>query len=228
MSTVTTDIDPKHLEKAVHGQDYQPGTPFPQGATWDGKGVNFALFSEASESVELCLFDSADQKQENERIRMLERTKGVWHIYVPGLKPGQRYGYRVNGPYEPRQGLRFNRNKLLLDPYAKGIGRELKWADELFGYQIGNPEGDLSFDERDSAAFAPLGMVVDGSFDWSDEKRPNVRWHDTVIYEAHVRGMTKLHPEIPEHLRGTYAGMASEPVLQHLQKLGITAIELMP
>jgi isoamylase len=124
--------------------------------------------------------------------------------------------------------LRFNRNKLLLDPYAKGIGRELKWADELFGYQIGHPEGDLSFDERDSAPFAPLAMVVDGNFDWADEKRPNVPWHETVIYEAHVRGMTKLHPDIPEPLRGTYAGMASDPILQHLKKLGVTAMELMP
>jgi isoamylase len=209
-------------------QDYQPGAPFPQGATWDGKGVNFALFSEASDSVELCLFDRADQAKESQRIRLLERTNGVWHIYIPGLGPGQRYGYRVHGPYEPQKGLRFNCNKLLLDPYAKGIGRELKWADELFGYQIGHSEQDLSFDEGDSAHVAPLAMVVDGNFDWSDEKRPNIPWHETVIYEAHVRGMTKLHPEIPEALRGTYAGMASDPVLHHFQKLGITAVELMP
>ncbi len=228
MSTLTTELDPAHLDKAVLGQDYQAGSPFPQGATWDGKGVNFALFSEASESVELCLFDSAGQTQENQRIQLLERTKGIWHIYIPDLKPGQRYGYRVCGPYEPQKGLRFNRNKLLLDPYAKGIGRELKWADELFGYQIGHSEADLSFDERDSAPFAPLAMVVDGNFDWSDEKRPNVPWHETVIYEAHVRGMTKLHPEVPEALRGTYAGMASDPILKYFEKLGITAVELMP
>jgi glycogen operon protein len=224
----TTEIDPKHLDKAVRGQDYQPGTPFPQGATWDGKGVNFALFSEASESVDLCFFDRADQTKEKQRIQLLERTKGVWHIYIPGMHPGQLYGYRVHGPYEPQKGLRFNPNKLLLDPYAKGIGRELKWADELFGYQIGNKDADLSFDERDSAPFAPLGMVVDGTFDWSDEKRPNIPWHEMVIYEAHVRGMTQLHPEVPEKLRGTYAGIASDPMLRHFQKLGITAVELMP
>jgi glycogen operon protein len=228
MSLLATEIDEKRVEKVKQGQDYQPGTPFPQGATWDGAGVNFALFSEASESVELCLFDQANQRRESKRIKLIERTKGVWHIYVLGLEPGQRYGYRVYGPYEPNKGLRFNPNKLLLDPYAKGIGRELKWADELFGYTIGHADGDLSFDQRDSAPFAPLGMVVDGNFDWSDEKRPNVPWHETIIYEAHVRGMTKLHPEIPERLRGTYAGMASDPVLQHLTKLGVTAVELMP
>jgi isoamylase len=212
----------------VKGQPYQSGTPFPQGATWDGAGVNFALFSEASESVELCLFDQPDQKVETERIRLRERTNDIWHIYIPGLGPGQAYGYRVHGPYEPQNGLRFNPNKLLLDPYTKAIGRELKWADELFSYEIGHAEADLSFDERDSAAFAPLGMVVDGSFDWNGEQRPSVVWHETVIYEAHVRGMTRLHPDVPENLRGTYAGAASEPMLQHLKRLGITAIELMP
>src|SRR5580698_4521388 len=212
----------------VKGQPYQSGTPFPQGATWDGAGVNFALFSEASESVELCLFDQPDQKVETERIRLRERTNDIWHIYIPGLGPGQAYGYRVHGPYEPQNGLRFNPNKLLLDPYTKAIGRELKWADELFSYEIGHAEADLSFDERDSAAFAPLGMVIDGSFDWNGEQRPSVVWHETVIYEAHVRGMTRLHPDVPENLRGTYAGAASEPMLQHLKRLGITAIELMP
>ena len=212
----------------VRGQPYQPGSPFPQGATWDGAGVNFALFSEASEYVELCLFDRADQPAESERIRLRERTNGIWHIYVPGLGPGQLYGYRVYGPYEPAKGLRFNPNKLLLDPYAKAVGRELKWADEVFGYQIGHADGDLSFDERDSAAFAPLGMIIDHAFDWSGEQRPSVAWHETVIYEAHVRGMTRLHPEVPENLRGTYAGLCSEPILRHLQRLGVTAIELMP
>jgi len=211
----------------VRGQPYHAGVPFPQGATWDGRGVNFSVFSESSDMVELCLFEGTDQAKE-ERIRFRERTNGVWHIYIPGLKPGQLYGYRAQGPYEPEKGLRFNRHKLLLDPYAKAIGRELKWDDSLFGYQLGHADTDLSFDERDSAAFAPLGMVIDPAFDWSGEQRPKISWQDTVIYEAHVRGMTRLHPEVPEEQRGTYAGLASEPVLRHLRELGVTAVELMP
>jgi isoamylase len=202
------------------------GSPFPRGANWDGKGVNFSIFSESSESVELCLFD-ADGTNER-RIRIRERTSGAWHIYVPDVGPGQLYGYRVYGPYVPESGQRFNPNKLLLDPYAKAIGRPLTWADELFGYQLGDPDGDLSFDDRDSAAFAPLAMVTDPGFDWSDERRPSHAAHETIFYEAHVRGMTQLHPDVPEHLRGTYAGMASEPIIKHLQSLGITALELMP
>jgi isoamylase len=205
-----------------------PGKPFPQGATWDGTGVNFALFSDAATGVELCLFDHADDKKESARIAVVERTSGTWHIRLDGIKPGQLYGYRVNGPYEPERGLRFNAHKLLLDPYAKAIGRPLRWADELFGYRIGDPAGDLSFDERDSAPFAPLGMVVDEQFDWSDEQRPVIPWHRTIIYEAHVRGLTKLHPDLPAELRGTYAGLASPPVLAHLKKLGVTTVELMP
>ena len=147
---------------------------------------------------------------------------------MPDIGPGQLYGYRVYGPYDPENGLRFNPNKLLLDPYAKAIGRQLQWADELFGYQLGDPNADLSFDDRDSAPFAPLGAVIDPEFDWSGEKRPSYPAHETLIYEAHVRGMTQVHPEVPEHLRGTYAGMASEPIIEHLQKLGVTALELMP
>jgi len=212
----------KHVDEAT------PGTPYPQGATWDGKGVNFSLFSAASDAVELCLFDSADDEEESHRIRFTARTNGVWHIYLPGVKPGQLYGYRVHGPYEPEKGLRFNANKLLLDPYAKAIGREVNWADELFGYRIGHADADLSFDDRDSAPFAPLAVVIDGAFDWDDEKRPNISWPETIIYEAHVRGMTKLHPDIPEAIRGTYKAMASDPILAHLKKLGITTVELMP
>ncbi len=228
MATLVSPIDVRRPEPSVHGEPYQPGSPIPQGATWDGKGVNFALFSEASEGAELCLFDSPEQPQETERIPFVERTNGVWHIYIPGLKPGQLYGYRVKGPYEPQKGLRFNPNKLLLDPYAKAIGRELKWADEVFGYQLGHPEQDLSCDDRDSAPFAPLAMVIDGHFDWSGDKRPSIPWHETVIYEAHVRGLTMLHPEVPENQRGTYSGLVSEPVLEHFKKLGVTAVELMP
>ena len=200
--------------------------PFPRGANWDGRGVNFSLFSESSESVELCLFDASGKAER--RIRIRERTNGAWHIYVPDIGPGQLYGYRVYGPYLPESGLRFNPNKLLLDPYAKAIGRELRWGDELFGYQLGDESADLSFDDRDSAPFAPLGAVIDPSFDWSGEKRPSYPAHETVIYEAHVRGMTQLHPAVPKHLRGTYAGMASEPVIEHLKKMGVTALELMP
>ncbi|HEY1791629.1 MAG TPA: glycogen debranching protein GlgX [Opitutaceae bacterium] len=206
----------------------RPGRPYPQGAHWDGKGVNFSLFSAAAEAVDLCLFDSKESTKESARIRISERTNGVWHAYVPGMKPGQLYGYRVHGPYDPAKGLRFNSNKLLLDPYAKAIGRETKWADELFGYTIGHPDGDLSFDERDSAPFAPLASVVDSEFDWGRESRPEITWSGTVIYEAHVRGMTRLHPDIPEALRGTYKAMASDPILEHLKKLGITTVELMP
>jgi isoamylase len=202
------------------------GSPFPRGANWDGKGVNFSLFSESSESVELCLFD-ADGGNE-ERIRIRERTNGAWHIYIPGVGPGQLYGYRVYGPYVPESGLRFNPNKLLLDPYAKAIGRPLNWADDLFGYQLGDSDGDLSFDDRDSAPFAPLGAVIDTSFDWSGEKRPSFAAHEILIYEAHIRGMTMTHPDVPEHLRGTYAGMASPPIIEHLHGLGVTTLELMP
>jgi glycogen operon protein len=202
------------------------GSPFPRGANWDGKGVNFSLFSETSESAELCLFDASGDNEQ--RIRIRERTHGAWHIYVPNIGPGQLYGYRVDGPYGPESGQRFNLNKLLLDPYAKAIGRPLRWADELFGYQLADPEGDLSFDDRDSAPFAPMGMVVDSRFDWSGERRPSHAAHETIIYEAHVRGMSYLHPDVPSGLRGTYAAMASEPIIKHLQGLGVTALELMP
>ena len=207
---------------------YQPGSPFPQGATWDGKGVNFALFAEHAEEVHLCLFDGTEVMKESRRIRFRERTNGIWHIFIPGIEPGQHYGYRVQGPYKPEEGLRFNVNKLLLDPYAKAIGRDLKWDDDVFGYTVGHESGDLSFDERDSAGTAPLGVVIDNRFDWSDEDRPKVPWHDTVIYEAHVRGMTMTHPDVPDELRGTYSGMASAPIISHLHALGITTLELMP
>jgi isoamylase len=213
---------PSQLERSQQSA----GLSFPRGATWDGRGVNFSLFSESSESVELCLFDPSGINET--RIRIRERTNGTWHVYLPGIGPDQLYGYRVYGPYDPHTGLRFNPNKLLLDPYAKAIGRNLQWADELFAYQLGDADGDLAFDDRDSAPFAPLGAVVDPSFDWGGERRPNAPLHETLIYEAHVRGMTKLHPEVAEKLRGTYAGIASEPIIAHLRSLGITAIELMP
>ncbi len=176
--------------------------------------------------MELCLFDASGENEQ--RIRIRERTSGAWHVYVPGLRPGQLYGYRVYGPYVPESGMRFNPNKLLLDPYAKAIGRPLQWADELFGYTLGDSSGDLSFDDRDSAEFAPLGAVIDPDYDWSGERRPAHAAHETIIYEAHIRGMTQMHPAVPEQLRGTYAGMASEPVIRHLHSMGVTAVELMP
>ncbi len=203
------------------------GSPFPRGATWNGLGVNFSLYSGKADAVELCLY-SADGSQEIERVRLRERIHGVWHGHIAGVGPNQLYGYRVYGPHEPQAGLRFNPNKLLLDPYAKAIGRPLRWGDELFGYRVGDPGADLSFDERDSGPFAPLGAVIDPNFDWSGEQRPRIHGHETIIYEAHVRGMTKRHPDVPEHLRGTYAGMASPPILEHLKSLGVTAVELMP
>ncbi|HEY2587765.1 MAG TPA: glycogen debranching protein GlgX [Tepidisphaeraceae bacterium] len=205
-----------------------PGRPYPLGATWDGSGVNFGLFSEHATKVELCLFDSIDDTQESQRVVLAECTDMVWHGYLPDLEPGQLYGYRVYGPYEPAKGHRFNPNKILLDPYAKAIGRDVRWDDTLFGYKVGDPKADLSFDDRDNAAFCPLGSVVDTAFTWGDDRPPRIPWHKTLIYEAHVRGLTMNHPEVPERLRGTYAGVASEPVIRHMQDLGVTAIELLP
>jgi isoamylase len=205
-----------------------PGSPYPLGATWDGKGVNFALFSEHATGVELCLFDSPEAEKESERVRFTEYTDHVWHAYLPEVLPGQLYGYRVSGPYEPSQGHRFNPNKVLLDPYAKGIGRDVRWADEVFAYRLGDPEGDLTFDDRDSAAYAPLARVIDPSFTWGNDRAPRTPWHKTVVYELHVKGFSQLHPNLPEGLRGTYAGLASETVIKHLTDLGITAVELEP
>src|SRR5256712_798628 len=205
-----------------------PGNSYPLGATWDGKGVNFALFSEHATRVELCLFDTVDADKETHRIPLTEHTDRVWHAYLPEVFPGQLYGYRVYGPYTPEQGHRFNPNKIVLDPYARSIGRDVRWADELFGYCIGDPEADLSCDERDNAAHAPLAVVIDPAFTWGDDRPPRTPWHKTIIYELHVKGFTQLHPDVPERLRGTYAGLASEAAIQHLIRLGITAVELLP
>lgn len=216
------------MERAANSTKQWPGTSYPLGATWDGRGVNFALFSEHATGVELCLFDSPEAEKETQRIRFTEYTDHVWHAYLPEILPGQLYGYRVHGPYDPRQGHRFNPNKVLLDPYAKGIGRDVKWADEVFAYRLDDPESDLSFDDRDSAAYAPLAMVIDPAFTWGNDRPPRTAWHKTIVYELHVKGFTKLHPALPEELRGTYAGLASETVIQHLINLGITAVELEP
>ncbi|HLV66229.1 MAG TPA: glycogen debranching protein GlgX, partial [Polyangiaceae bacterium] len=205
-----------------------PGNPYPLGATWDGAGVNFALFSENATRVELCLFDSATSKRESARIEMRERTDQVFHVYLPDVLPGQLYGYRVHGPYDPRAGHRFNPNKVLFDPYARSVGRLTCWADELFGYRVGDKGEDLTMDPRDSAAYAPLSQVVETAFSWGDDRPPATPWHKTLIYETHVKGQTKLDPKVPEPLRGTYLGLASDSVIEHLLSLGVTAVELMP
>ena len=205
-----------------------PGSPHPLGATWDGEGVNFAIFSEYAEAVELCLFDSRDPTREVERAELKERTSFIWHGYLPDVRPGQLYGYRVHGPYEPAKGHRFNPNKLVLDPYAKVVTGRLQWDDALFGYEIGDADADLSFSEQDSGPSLPKCQVVDTAFSWRDDRRPNVPWSRTVIYEAHVKGMTARHPGVPERLRGTYLGMGSDAVLDHLLGLGVTAVELLP
>ncbi|MEZ5399118.1 MAG: glycogen debranching protein GlgX [Bryobacteraceae bacterium] len=206
----------------------RPGSPYPLGATWDGAGVNFAIFSENATRVELCLFDSPASTRESVRVSLPEQTDMVWHGYVPGLVPGQLYGYRIHGPWDPLRGHRFNPNKVAFDPYCKAVGRTIRWADELYGYRVGDPAVDLSFDTRDSAPWAPLGAVVDTAFTWGDDQHPRTPWHKTVIYEMHPKGFTQLHPEVREDRRGTYAGLCSESVINYLLDLGVTAVELMP
>ena len=205
-----------------------PGSPFPLGATWDGEGVNFALYAENATGVDLCLFDNENAATESERIRISEVSHHAWHIYLPGVKPGQLYGYRVYGPYEPENGHRFNPNKLLIDPYAKAIAGTIAWNDALFGYEVGHPDADLSFSDVDSAPFVPKSVVIDPHFDWGDDRRLNIPYHQSIIYEAHVKGLTILHPQIPESIRGTYAAIAHPVTISYLKELGITAIELMP
>ena len=205
-----------------------PGRSYPLGATWDGEGVNFALFSENATGVELCLFDGPDTEQESHRIRVEERSDQVWHIYLPEVRPGQHYGYRVHGPYEPAAGHRFNPAKLLIDPYAKAISGNIEWSDAMFGYRIGDPQEDLSRDERDNAGNVPRGVVIDEAFTWGSDRLLRTPWEKTVIYEVHVKGFTARHPDVPEDLRGKFAGLTSPPVLEHLKSLGVTAVELLP
>ncbi len=206
----------------------RPGAPYPLGATWDGSGVNFALFSEHATAVELCLFDGPDGSEELARIPLSEQTHQVWHIYLPEVRPGQRYGYRVDGPYDPANGHRFNPAKLLLDPYAKAIDGPIRWSDALFGYPVGHPDADLARDDRDSAAGVPKGVVIDPAFTWGEDRPPRIPWNETLIYEIHAKGFTARHPEVPKPLRGTYAGLACPAVIDYLRSLGITAVELMP
>jgi glycogen operon protein len=205
-----------------------PGDPYPLGATWTGVGVNFALFSAHATKVELCLFDSPDATKETAAIELTEQTDQVWHGFLPDARPNQLYGYRVHGPYEPQNGHRFNPNKVVMDPYAKSVARTVRWSDEMFGYRVGDGGEDLSFDDRDNAAYAPLAAVIDPAFTWGDDRPLRTPWHNTVIYELHVKGFSKLHSGIPEHQRGTYEALTREPMLEHLRKLGVTAVELMP
>ena len=200
------------------------GSPAPLGATWDGGGVNFALYSEHAQGVLLCLYNAGDGAT-SACIKMTEKTNNVWHVYLPEVQPGQLYGYRVTGPYDPARGHRFNPNKLLLDPYAKAIGRDLIWHDSLYGF---NPKNHKELDDRDSSPYAPLGVVVDTAFTWGDDRPLRIPWDETIIYEVHMKGFTARHPEVPESLRGTYLGFTSDPVLKYLKDLGVTTVEFLP
>ncbi|HEY2167473.1 MAG TPA: alpha-amylase family glycosyl hydrolase, partial [Jatrophihabitantaceae bacterium] len=202
--------------------DVWPGNAYPLGATYDGVGTNFALFSENAEQVEVCLFDADGVET---RVRLDEVDGFVWHGYLPGVEPGQRYGYRVHAPYDPEHGLRGNPAKLLLDPYAKAIDGRIDWHESLYSYHFGDPD---SVNDDDSAAHMPKCVVINPYFDWGVDRPPRHPYAESVIYEAHVKGMTERHPEVPENLRGTYAGLAHPAVVEHLTDLGITAIELMP
>jgi len=204
------------------------GQPYPLGATWMGNGVNFAIFSEHATGVELCLFDSVEATEENVRIPVTEHTDQVWHLFLPDARPGQLYGFRVSGPYDPERGLRFNSSKLLLDPYAKAIAGEVSWADEMFGYVVGDKKEDLTQDFRDDAWGVPKSVAIDTQFDWQSDARPAIPLHESVIYEVHVKGFSKLWRELPEQLRGTYAGLGSPPAIEYFKKLGVTAVELLP
>jgi isoamylase len=204
------------------------GYPYPLGATWMGNGVNFALFSEGATGVDLCLFDNLDAPKENFRIPMTEQTDQVWHVFLPEARPGQLYGFRVAGPYDPPRGLRFNSSKLLLDPYAKAVAGDVNWSDEMFGYVVGDENEDLAQDFRDDAWGMPKAVVVDDAFNWRQDKAPRIPLAESVIYEVHVKGFTKLLDAVPENLRGTYAGLGSPAAIDYLRKLGVTAVELLP
>jgi isoamylase len=206
----------------------RPGRPYPLGATWDGSGVNFALFSEHAVAVDLCLFEAADPSREARRIPVTERTDQIWHVYLPEARPGLLYGYRVHGPYAPGDGHRFNSAKILLDPYAKAIAGKVEWNDALLGYRSDETEDAGEPDARDSAPFVPKCVVVETAFSWGNDRLLRTPWHDTVIYEVHVKGFTARHPDVPPDLRGTFAGLASPPALDHLRRLGVTAVELLP
>jgi len=205
-----------------------PGEPYPLGANWDGQGVNFAIFSENATGVELCLFADPNDAIESDKIMLRERTDQVWHCYLPDVRPGQFYGFRVHGPYDPNNGNRFNPAKLLIDPYAKAITGAIKWSNALFAYKIGSPNEDLEPDPDNSAGGVPKSVVVDPAFTWEDDRPLRIPWNRTIIYECHVKGMTQLHPDVAENLRGTYLGLCSDPMIEYFLSLGITAVELLP
>jgi isoamylase len=217
---------PGFLETAVTAW---PGRPYPLGAHWDGKGTNFAIYSEQAWEVELCIFDAPDAATPSRTYRLRERTAYVWHGYVEGLGPGTFYGYRINGPYEPAKGLRCNPFKLLIDPYARALAGPVKWESHPFAYPFDQPGEDWVLDDTDDAWGVPKGVVVaDDGFDWQGDQPPDIPWHETVIYEAHVKGLTMLHPDVPQEIRGTYAAVAHPAIIGHLKSLGVTAIELLP
>jgi isoamylase len=205
-----------------------PGQPYPLGATWNGEGVNFALFSENATGVDLCLFEGPDDAREKHCIPLREKTDQVWHCFLPDSRPGQYYGFRVHGPYDPKNGHRFNPAKLLIDPYAKAITGAIKWSNSLFGYKVGGPHEDLEPSTEDSAAGVPKCVVIDNAFTWGDDRHPMTPWNRTVIYETHVKGMTIRCPDVPEHLRGTYLGLCSDAMIDYFHKLNVTAVELLP
>src|SRR5438477_3246800 len=203
------------------------GAPYPLGATWDGLGVNFAVFSAHAERIDLCLFDPSGRR-EIAQLSLPECTDEIWHGYLPNARAGLIYGFRAYGPYAPEQGHRFNPHKLLLDPYARRITGTLRWADALFGYRVNSPRADLSFDRRDSAPGMLKAVVADDVFDWGDDRPPNVPWSNTVIYEAHLRGLTMLREDMRANERGSFVALADQNVIAHLRRLGVTAIELLP
>ena len=205
-----------------------PGKPYPLGATWDGNGVSFALFSENATGVDLLLYDGGSSSRVKERISFEERTGHVWHAYLPDLLPGQLYAYSVDGPYEPERGLRFNKKKALIDPYAKAISGTINWNDSLFGYTVGSLSGDLSIDGQESGPYIPKCVVIDTSYDWEGDKLLRIPWNETIIYETHVKGMTNLDPAVPEEMRGSYSGLATSRVVRYFKDLGVTAVELLP
>ena len=223
----TQNDSPKADAPDVVPSRIREGLPFPLGANWDGLGVNFALFSANATKVELCLFDSTGEI-ELERIELPEYTDEIFHGYLPDAHPGQVYGYRVYGPYDPQNGHRFNHNKLLIDPYAKQLVGELKWSEALFGYTIGHPDDDLSFDERDSAPFVPKCKVIDPAYTWGRDQRVNVPWDKTIFYETHTRGYTMRHPDVPDELKGTFSGLKVDSVIKHIKSLGVSSVELLP
>src|SRR6478752_2099120 len=204
-----------------------PGKPDPLGANWDGLGVNFAVFSANAERIDLCLFDPAGRR-EVARLALPECTDEVWHGYLPGARPGVIYGFRAHGAYEPHHGHRFNPHKLLLDPYARRIVGEIRSSEAMFGYRVNSPRADLSLDRRDSAPGVTKGVVVADDFNWGDDRPPNVPWSDTVIYEAHLKGLTHLRTDLRPRERGTFAALAHEGIIDHLRRLGVTTVELMP